>query len=89
MVIKLYKDLRETSFLLNPSSLYTLLPSCLLPSVEFTMNRGTTTVVYQSRESIAESALGSHNLHQFVYFTLYETAPKALHIVPDPIQLYG
>lgn len=53
------------------------------------MNRGTTTVVYQSQESIAESALGSHNLHQFVYSTLYETAPKVLHIVPDPILLHG
>lgn len=89
MVIKLYKDLGDTSFLLNPASLYTLILSCLLPSVEYTMNRGTTTVVYQSQESIAESALGSHNLHQFVYFTLYETAPKVLHVVLDPIQLYG
>lgn len=84
-MIKLYKDLRDTSFLLNPSSLYALILSCLWLFVEYTMNRGTTTVVYQSRESIAESALGSHNLNQFVYFTLYKTAPKVLHIVPDPI----
>lgn len=85
MVIKLYKDLGDTSFLLNPASLYALILNCLLLYVEYTMNRGTTTVVYQSRESIAESALGSHNLYQFIYFTLYETAPKVLHIVPDPI----
>lgn len=84
MVIKLYKDLGDTSFLLNPASLYALILSCLWLYVEYTMNRGTT-VVYQSRESIAESALGSHNLHQFVYYTLYETALKVLHIVPDLI----
>lgn len=53
------------------------------------MDRGTTTAAYQSQESIAESALGLHNLHQFVYYTLYETALTVLHIVADPVQLYG
>lgn len=51
------------------------------------MNRGTTTVVYQSPESIAESERGLHNLHQFVYYTLYETDLDVLYIVPDPVQL--
>lgn len=45
------------------------------------MDGGTTTAAYQSQESIAESALGLHNLHQFVYYTLYETALNVLHIV--------